>query len=50
MNVRTTTRATSMAFAFFFTFAMLAGVNGLATSDTHPNALLAASTSLSIQA
>ncbi len=45
MNVRTTTRAASMAFAFIFTFAMLAGVNGLATSDTHPDALLATSAS-----
>jgi hypothetical protein len=35
-------RAASMSFAFIFTFAMLAGVDGLATTDVNPNSLLAA--------
>jgi hypothetical protein len=53
MNTRTTltntalstplfARASSLACAFVFTFAMLAGVDGLATHDVNPNSLLAA--------
>jgi hypothetical protein len=42
MNTRIAARAASLACAFVFTFAMLAGVNSLATSDVHPQGLLAA--------
>jgi hypothetical protein len=46
MNTRSTprifARVASMSFAFFFTFAMLAGVDGLATQDVNPHSLLAA--------